>query len=83
MTNVRIYDEHEEGIIEAFVFFLDQIGLKQQHFVIINAQQLPPQIKQWFPLTTLFSFDLFETVIIYRQQEQQTNNVSSAIILGY
>ncbi|MCJ8337168.1 MAG: hypothetical protein MJK10_01755 [Pseudomonadales bacterium] len=83
VTNVRIYDEHEEGIIEAFVFFLDQIGLKQQHFVIVNAQRLPPQIKQWFPLTTLFSFDLFETVIIYRQQQQQTNNLSSAIILGY
>ena len=66
VTNVRVYDEHEEGIIEAFVFFLDEIGIKRGHFAILKSKELPPIIKQWFPLTTVFSFDLFETVIIYR-----------------
>ncbi len=66
VTNVRIYDEHEEGIIEAFVFFLDEIGIKRGHFAILKSKELQPIIKEWFPLATLFSFDLFDTVIIYR-----------------
>ena len=65
INNVRVLAEHEEGAIESFVYFLDEIGIAQQDFVI-NTTQIPIEIQQWFPLTTQFILKPFQSVVVYR-----------------
>jgi len=65
INNVRVLAEHEEGAIESFVYFLDEIGVAQQDFVI-NTAQIPTEIQQWFPLTTQFILRPFKSVVVYR-----------------
>jgi hypothetical protein len=65
INNVRVLAEHEEGAIESFVYFLDEIGVVEQDFVL-NTVQVPAEIEQWFPLTTQFILKPFQSVIVYR-----------------
>jgi len=65
INNVRVLAEHEEGAIESFVYFLDEIGIAQQDFVI-DTTQIPAEIQQWFPLTTEFILKPFQSVVVYR-----------------
>lgn len=66
MHSVRVLNEHEEGTIEAFVYFLDEIGIEQKDFVITNAKFLAASIQQWFPLTAKLILEPYQAVIIYR-----------------
>ncbi|THB72695.1 MAG: hypothetical protein D6B25_16310 [Desulfobulbaceae bacterium] len=50
MLNVLVLGEHQKGPVEAFVYFMDKIGVEKKHFVIPNTHTLPDQIYKWFPL---------------------------------
>lgn len=65
INNVRVLAEHEEGAIESFVYFLDEIGVAHQDFVI-NTTEIPAEIQQWFPLAAQFILKPFQSVIVYR-----------------
>ena len=69
INNVRIISEHEEGPVEALVYFLDDIGFNRDDFVIINTKKLAPEIREWFSLTSKLTLDPYQTVIIYRPSE--------------
>lgn len=66
--NVRVFSEHEEGPIEAFVYFLDELGFSGD-LVISDTRAFLPIISQWFPLTEQIAFKPFQTVVIYRLTE--------------
>jgi len=63
--NLRVLGEHEEGPVEAFVYFLDELGFSG-HLAITNTQGFAAVIGQWFPLTEQVTFKPFTTVLIYR-----------------
>ena len=48
MINVRILEEHQDGRVEAFIYFLGRIGIHRDDFVVANTKKLHPQIYDWF-----------------------------------
>lgn len=66
MLNVRVVGEHQEGPLEAFVFFLDEIGLARGDFVIQNADRLHPLVYRWFPLLNQQMLAQYKSVIVFR-----------------
>jgi len=66
LLNARVFSEHEDGPIEAFVYFLDQVVPTPEHFVINDTRAFAAIINQWFPLTQKVTFKSFQSIIIYR-----------------
>ncbi len=65
MLNIAVLGEHQEGPVEAFVYFLDEIGIQRKDFVIPHTNLLHPLIYEWFsPLTKTFGY--FRTVVVFR-----------------
>jgi hypothetical protein len=48
MLNVCVVGEHQNGMLEAFVFFLDEIGLAPKTFIIADTHALHPWIYKAF-----------------------------------
>jgi hypothetical protein len=66
MLNVQVVGEHQNGVIEAFVHFLDQIGIPKGHFVIANTNALHPLIYEWFEDLTRQSLRKYQALIVFR-----------------
>ena len=69
--NTRIFSEHEDGPIEAFIYFVDQILPSTEHFVINDTKAFAKSIDEWFPLTQKVTFKPFESIIFYRHKLMQ------------
>jgi hypothetical protein len=50
MLNVQVLGEHQNGPLEAFVYFLDEIGIEKKTFVIPDTSALHPHIYELFQL---------------------------------
>lgn len=48
MINVRILEEHQDGRVEAFIYFLGRIGIHRDNFVVVDSKKLHPLIFDWF-----------------------------------
>ena len=48
MLNVRVVGEHQDGPLEAFVYFLDELGVDRSSFAIPDTGALHPLVYQWF-----------------------------------
>ena len=48
LLNACVLGEHQNGVVEAFVFFLDAIGIAPKTFVIADTQALHPWIYKAF-----------------------------------
>lgn len=48
MINVRILEEHQDGRVEAFIYFLGKIGIHRDDFVVVDSTKLHPLIYDWF-----------------------------------
>ena len=66
MLNIRVLGEHQDGPLEAFVFFLDEIGIEREGFVISDTNSLHPLIYDWFALLTQQTLGQFRTLIVFR-----------------
>ncbi len=66
MLNIRVLGEHQDGPLEAFIFFLDQIGFEHKDFVIPDTSSLHPLIYEWFLLLTQQTLKQFHTLIVFR-----------------
>lgn len=66
MLNVRVLGEHQDGPLEAFVYFLDEIGIEKRDFVIFDADALDPRIHALFPFLRQ-TLDRYACLIIFRQ----------------
>jgi hypothetical protein len=67
MRNARVVGEHQNGPVEAFVFFLDEIGLAPGSFAIADSGALPAHIATWFPLLKDRILDKFQVLIVFRR----------------
>jgi hypothetical protein len=66
MLNVRVLGEHQNGPLEAFVYFLDQIGIEKKHFVIPNTNSLHPRIYELFQLLNRQTLEKYRSLIVFR-----------------
>lgn len=70
MLNVRVIGEHQDGLLAAFVFFIDEIGVEREDFVIPNTSQLHPLVLKWFAILLPATLERFQTLVIFREPEK-------------
>lgn len=76
LFNTQIFNEHQDGPIEAFVYFLDEIGIIQEHrgsagkrdFAIADTRAFSNLITRWFALSQQITFKPYQSIIIYRSR---------------
>ena len=78
MLNVLVLEEHHNGPLEAFVYFLDEIGMGKKSFVIPDTGNLHPQIPVLFDSLKRQVLDTFQTVIVFRLQPHRHINPADA-----
>jgi hypothetical protein len=66
MLNVQVLGEQQSGPVEAFVYFLDEIGVEKGDFVIPDTRALPSRIYQWFPLLDRQTLQKYTSLIVFR-----------------
>ena len=66
MLNVRILGEHQSGPIEGFVFFLDEIGVTVEDFVLSDTGSLYPHIHEWFSTLRQQILEKFQALVVFR-----------------
>jgi hypothetical protein len=66
MLNVRVLGEHQNGPLEAFVYFLDEIGIEKKTFVIPNTKSLHPRIYALFQLLNSQTLEKYRSLIVFR-----------------
>lgn len=67
MLNVRVLGEHQNGPVEAFVYFLDKIGIEKKDFVIPNTHSLHPRIYELFQLLNRQTLEKYRSLIVFRR----------------
>jgi len=66
MLNAWVLGEHQNGPLEAFLFFLDEIGIEKKNFVISDTSGLHPRIYELFQLLNRQLLEKFCTLIVFR-----------------
>ena len=66
MLNTQILEEHQNGPLEAFIFFLDEIGIEKKKFVIPDTSALHPCIYELFPLLYRQILEKYCALIVFR-----------------
>jgi hypothetical protein len=66
MLNIRVLGEHQNGPLEAFVYFLDEIAVDRRNFVISDTCLLPPLIYDWFPLLNQQTLKKYRSLMVFR-----------------
>jgi len=66
MLNVRVLGEHQNGPVEAFVYFLDEIGIDKKHFVIPNTNSLHPRIYELFQMLNQETLEKYRSLVVFR-----------------
>jgi hypothetical protein len=66
MLNVRVLGEHQNGPVEAFVYFMDEIGIEKKHFVIPNSNSLHPRIYELFQMLNQETLGKYRSLIVFR-----------------
>ena len=66
MLNAQVLGEHQDGPLEAFVFFLDEIGIERKNFVIPDTRALHPLIYEFFQSLNRQVLEKFCTLIVFR-----------------
>jgi hypothetical protein len=65
-VNLRIVGEHQDGPLEAFIYFLDEADVTPGDFALADLDALPPVIRRWFPLLWHGTFARYRTVLVFR-----------------
>jgi hypothetical protein len=66
MLNVQILGEHQNGPLEAFVYFLDEIAVNRRNFVIPDTRLLHPLIYELFPMLNQQTLKKYRSLIVFR-----------------
>lgn len=72
MLNVRVVERHQEGSIEALVYFLEKIGVDRGDFVIVDSQAVHPLIFEWFELLGVMLED-FTVLVVFQSRPPMSN----------
>ena len=66
MLNIQVLGEHQNGPLEAFVYFLDQIGIEKKTFVIPDTNALHPHVYELFPSLNQQTLEKYCTLLVFR-----------------
>jgi hypothetical protein len=66
ILNAQVLEEHQSGPLEAFVFFLDEIGIEKKNFVIPDTSALHPVIYELFQELNRQILEKYCTLIVFR-----------------
>jgi len=66
MFNVKVLGEHQNGPLEAFVYFLDEIGIEKKSFVIPDTSALHPYIYDFFQSFNRQTLEKYGVLIVFR-----------------
>ncbi len=66
VVKAQVLGKHQDGALEAFVFFLDEIGVEKQNFVIPDTSALHPRIYTLFQLLNRQTLEKYRTLIVFR-----------------
>ena len=66
LLNLRVAWEHQEPPFEAFVYFLDELGIAPADFVVADPSTLPAEIGEWFPFLSANELGAFGAVAVFR-----------------
>ena len=69
LVNLRVAWEHVEAPFEAFVYFLDEIGVAPGDFVIAEPAAFPAVIDDWFPFLSANELGAFGAVAVFRYRD--------------
>ena len=70
-VSLLILGEHQDGPLEAFVYFLDELGITLGDFVLVDTEAVPPIIRSWFGLLWNGTFGKYREVLVFRVEMQQ------------
>ena len=70
-VNLRILGEHQDGPLEAFVYFLDEAGIAPADFALADPHTLPPLIQVWFRLLWHETIGRYRAVLVFRADTQK------------
>jgi hypothetical protein len=65
-VSMRILGEHQDGPLEAFIYFLDETGIAPADFALTDPHSLPPLVQVWFRLLWHETIGRFDTVLVFR-----------------
>lgn len=66
MVNLQVLGQHQDGPLEAFVYFLDELGLAPGHFAVADTGALHPLVYRWFSLLNQQVLSEFATLVVFR-----------------
>jgi hypothetical protein len=66
MLNVQVLGEHQSGPLEAFVYFLDEIGIEKKTFVIPDTRVLHPHVYEFFPSLSQQTLEKYCSLLVFR-----------------
>ncbi|MEJ2639084.1 MAG: hypothetical protein P8010_05865 [Desulfosarcinaceae bacterium] len=66
LINVQVLGEHQNGSLEAFLYFMDEIDIAAADFVISDTRGLPRQIYRWFPALDTQILSKYSAVMVFR-----------------
>ncbi len=72
MINVRILEEHQDGRVEAFIYFLGRIGIHRDDFVVVDSKKLHPLIYDWFKDLGVTLKD-FTALMVFGKRSQKSD----------
>lgn len=67
MLNVCVLGEHQNGPLEAFIFFLDKLGIGKRQFVIPDTRALHPRIYHLFKPLRRQLLDKYSALVVFRE----------------
>ena len=67
MLNVQVLGEHQNGPLEAFLYFLDEIGIERKHFVIPDTDLLHPRIYELFQSLNRETLRRYRSLLVFRR----------------
>ena len=73
MINVRILEKHQDGRVEAFIYFLGRIGIHRDDFVVVESKKLHPLIYDWFKDLGVTLKD-FTALMVFGNRSQKSDD---------
>jgi hypothetical protein len=64
--NTRVQGAHQDGLMETFVYFLDEIGVAPGDFVISNTQDMPIWVRENFVWLWAQTLVHYQSIVVYK-----------------
>ncbi len=66
LHNILVQGAHQDGLIETFVYFLDELEIAPGNFVITNTQDLPHWIQENFVWFWALTLTHYQSIVVYK-----------------